>query len=101
MGVLKGGTQGGYSGGSGAALLVRACMRVCVLACACMCKRGLYGHSCSTAATGGMYSSAVMGGRTRVLLRLSSFVRPSVPQVSYGPTAPPALRGLPGMCTRP
>jgi hypothetical protein len=34
-------------------------------------------------------------------LRLSSVVRPSVPQVRRGPTAPPARRGLPELTTRP
>jgi hypothetical protein len=36
----------------------RVCVFVCARACVGLCKRGRYGRSCGTAATGGIYSSA-------------------------------------------
>jgi hypothetical protein len=57
-----------------------ACLRVRVRAC----KRGLYGHSCSTAATGGIYSSACNGRTDTCAFALAIGRSPTWPQVPAG-----------------
>jgi hypothetical protein len=67
----------------------------------CECATVLCGHSRGTGGTGGIYSSAATGGRTRALWALVIRRSPAWPQVCRGRAVPPARRGVREVITRP